>query len=125
MFTVMEENDMDEDRCYSRVIHSEKIKVAKENALGESEVNRLSRTFKMFADPSRIRILTILGEQEMCVCDLAHMLDVSESAVSHQLRLLRTMDLVKNRREGTILYYCLNDDHIKKLLDVALEHVRE
>jgi DNA-binding transcriptional ArsR family regulator len=66
-----------------------------------------------------------LAKQEMCVCDLAAMLDVSESAVSHQLRLLRTLRLVTNRRQGTILYYSLADDHVSQLIQVALEHVNE
>jgi DNA-binding transcriptional ArsR family regulator len=69
--------------------------------------------------------LWALEKQEMCVCDLAAMLDVTESAVSHQLRLLRTLRLVVNRREGTILYYQLADEHVSQLIDIALEHIKE
>lgn len=116
---------MNEDRCQCRIIHQEKVEAARESALSEQEVEQLSQTFKALADPSRLRILLALGEQEMCVCDLAALLAVSESAVSHQLRLLRTMNLVRNRREGTILYYRLIDDHVKILIDIALEHIRE
>ena len=116
---------MDGDRCQCRMIHQEKVDAARERSLNEHEVEQLSLTFKALADPSRLRILLALGVQEMCVCDLAALLSVSESAVSHQLRLLRTMNLVKNRREGTILYYRLIDDHVKMLVDIALEHVRE
>ncbi len=81
--------------------------------------------FKIFADPSRLKILFALERQEMCVCDIAAFLGLTESAVSHQLRLLRTAKLVKNRREGTVLYYRLVDDHVKMLTDIGLIHIRE
>lgn len=113
------------DRCQQRIIHHEKVLAAREKALDEKEIQRLSQIFKTLGDPTRLRILTALSEQEMCVCDLAALLDVSESAVSHQLRLLRTMSLVKNRRDGTVLYYSLNDDHVRVLIDIGLEHTRE
>ena len=116
---------MNEDRCQCRIVHEEKVELARRNSLGEQEIDQLSQTFKALADPSRLRILLALGEQEMCVCDLAALLAISESAVSHQLRLLRTMNLVKNRREGTILHYRLIDDHMRMLVDIALEHIRE
>ena len=116
---------MVEDVCRCRMIHREKIELALERSLDKYEVEQLSQTFKVFADPSRLRILMAIGEQEMCVCDLAVLLRVSESAVSHQLRLLRTMNLVENRREGTVLYYRLIDRHVKMLVDIALEHIRE
>ncbi|UCG39740.1 MAG: helix-turn-helix transcriptional regulator [bacterium] len=76
-------------------------------------------------DPTRLKILWALQGAEMCVCDIAAYLGATESAISHQLRNLRVLDLVANRREGTILYYRLNDDHVSDLLKVALEHVRE
>jgi DNA-binding transcriptional ArsR family regulator len=81
--------------------------------------------FKAFADPSRLRILHALRVEEMCVCDLSALLEISESAVSHQLRLLRTLRLVTNRRDGTVLYYRLLDAHVPELLDLALLHLRE
>ncbi len=98
---------------------------AREKALDETEIQRLSQIFKTLGDPTRLRILTALSDQEMCVCDLAALLEVSESAVSHQLRLLRTMSLVRNRREATVLYYRLSDEHVKILIDIGLEHARE
>jgi DNA-binding transcriptional ArsR family regulator len=85
----------------------------------------MTELFKAFADGSRLRILWALRHGEMCVCDLAAFLQISESAVSHQLRLLRTMRLVSNRRDGVVLYYRLNDEHIEQLLQVALAHGRE
>ena len=113
------------DLCDARTVHPEKIALAKENSLKEGEINRLTRTFKAMGDPTRMRILWALGNQELCVCDLAATLGVSESAVSHQLRTLRNLDLVANRREGTVLYYSLNDHHVSQLMELALEHVRE
>lgn len=116
---------MDEDRCKCRMIHEEQVEAARKTALDDAEVELLSQTFKALGDPSRLKILTALEKHEMCVCDLAALLAVSESAVSHQLRLLRTIKLVKNRREGTVLYYSLNDTHVNVLIKTALEHVRE
>lgn len=116
---------MDHDRCGSRIIHPEKISTARENALPAAEVEAISQLFKAVADPGRLRILYALAGEEMCVCDLSALLGVSESAVSHQLRLLRTMNLVTNRREGTVLYYRLADDHVTDLIALALNHLRE
>ncbi|MEW6500045.1 MAG: ArsR/SmtB family transcription factor [Thermodesulfobacteriota bacterium] len=114
-----------EDRCGCRVIHSERIAQARRQALERDEIARMAELFKAVADSSRLSILWALRHGEMCVCDLAALLAISESAVSHQLRLLRTLRLVSNRRDGVILYYRLNDDHIEQLLDVALAHERE
>lgn len=116
---------MTTDKCEARVIHIDKVEQARAGSLKDDELNNLSLLFKTFADPSRLRILMALGTQEMCVCDIAAFLDISESAVSHQLRYLRTMGLVTNRREGTVLYYRLTDFHVKELIDIGLEHVRE
>ena len=76
-------------------------------------------------DPTRMKILWALELGEMCVCDIAAFLGITESAVSHQLRTLRQLELVTNRRDGTVLYYRLNDEHVSQLIAVALEHVRE
>jgi DNA-binding transcriptional ArsR family regulator len=81
--------------------------------------------FKAMGDSTRLRIMRALEEGEMCVCDLAAYLGVTESAVSHQLRLLRQLRLVANRREGPVLYYRLDDQHVGQLVRLALEHVRE
>ena len=116
---------MREDRCDCRIIHKEEVEAARASALGEDEVLSLSQVFKCLGDPSRLRIITALEKREMCVCDLAALLGVSESAVSHQLRLLRTMRLVRNRRQGPVLYYSLDDAHVSELVLTALEHIRE
>ena len=116
---------MPSDRCQCRIVHDQQVEKAKNEALPPAEIERLAQFFKAFADPTRLKILRALHEEEMCVCDLAAFLGVSESAVSHQLRLLRQMALVANRREGPVLYYHLTDAHVSQLVLVALEHIRE
>ena len=81
--------------------------------------------FKVFADATRIRILCVLSCSEMCVCDLAQTLDMTQSAISHQLRLLKQMKLVVNRREGKTVFYSLADSHIKTIMNQGMEHIRE
>ena len=113
------------DKCECRIIHDEKVKEARQKALGDLATDDLCQTFKALGDVSRLKILWALAHQEMCVCDLAALLGITESAVRHQLRLLRTLRLVKNRREGTILYYRLADDHVSQLIRIALDHIQE
>ncbi|EHL18897.1 hypothetical protein HMPREF9628_01949 [Peptoanaerobacter stomatis] len=91
----------------------------------EEEVYELADLFKIFSDSTRIKILCILFESEMCVYDLSSILNMSQSAVSHQLRLLKQSKLVKHRREGKIIFYSLSDDHIRKIIDNGLEHIQE
>ena len=114
-----------QDQCGVRCIHKDRIRKASQTALPLLENEGMAALFKAMGDPNRLKILWALGEGEMCVCDLATLLDSSESAVSHQLRLLRQMSLVRNRRQGAVLYYRLNDDHIQTLINIALEHIRE
>ncbi len=113
------------DLCDCRVIHEASVNAAKKRALTDQEFNVLANLFKAMGDGNRLKIIWALNDEEMCVCDLAAYLGISESAVSHQLRTLRQLQLVANRREGPVLYYSLNDDHVSKLLDMALEHARE
>lgn len=113
------------EQCECRCIHQERVKTAEKHALPSGENEQLAALFKALGDPNRLRILWALDREEMCVCDLAKFVGVSESAVSHQLRLLRQLQLVSNRREGPILYYRLNDDHVSSLVHLALEHLRE
>ena len=91
----------------------------------EEEVYDLADLFKIFSDSTRIKILCILFEYEMCVYDLSGILGMSQSAISHQLRLLKQSKLVKHRREGKIIFYSLSDDHIRKIIDNGLEHIQE
>lgn len=113
------------DTCSCRLIHQDRVEKARSFALDEAENTRLAHFCKALADPTRLRILWALDQGEMCVCDLAAFLGLSESAVSHQLRLLRQLSLVANRREGAILYYRLDDDHIRQILHIGLKHIRE
>ena len=113
------------EQCNCRCIHQERVDAAHGHALASRENDQLAGLFKAMGDPNRLRILWALDSEEMCVCDLARFIGVTESAVSHQLRLLRQLHLVANRREGPILYYRLDDDHVRSLIHLALEHVRE
>jgi DNA-binding transcriptional ArsR family regulator len=113
------------DLCTSRIVHRQLVETARTRALDQKEIERLALTFKALADVSRLKILWALGNSEMCVCDLAALLGITESAVSHQLRLLRTLGLVTNRRDGVVLYYRLSDNHVAQLIRIALDHIRE
>jgi len=109
------------------VFHLDPAKVAalRTHLLGESAVLTLADTFKMLGDSTRVRILDALSRSELCVCDLARLLALTQSAVSHQLRLLRGMRLVRARRAGRMVFYVLDDRHIVRLFAQGLEHVRE
>jgi DNA-binding transcriptional ArsR family regulator len=113
------------DQCSCRCIHQDRIDAAAKNGLADRETENLASLFKAMGDPNRLRIVWALQNQEMCVCDLAKFIGVTESAISHQLRLLRQLHLVANRRDGLILYYRLDDEHVNKLIHLALEHLRE
>ncbi|WP_456385230.1 ArsR/SmtB family transcription factor [Desulfolithobacter sp.] len=113
------------DRCVCRCIHQDRIDAARKKSLGEHPLRQMVLLFKAMGDPSRLKILWALQQGEMCVCDLAAFLGISESAVSHQLRQLRQLHLVANRREGPVLYYRLDDDHVNQLMAVAFTHVQE
>ena len=95
------------------------------HVLADKDVEAVAETFRVLGDPTRIRILDALGTGELCVNDLASAVGISESAVSHQLRLLRTMRLVRVRREGRMAYYAVDDHHILELLSQARTHVQE
>lgn len=110
--------------CEVNCIHEETVNEVKENMLKTDEIQSLSAIFKAFGDPTRLKILHSLKQAEMCVCDMCSVLDMSQSAISHQLRVLRNLRLVKHRKEGKNVFYSLDDDHIFKILDQGLEHIR-
>ncbi len=118
-------NHLFEDRCQVRCIHTEKVQKARQHMLQDDTINSLAELYKSMGDPTRLRIIHALTQQELCVCDLSAVVNSSESAVSHQLRLLRTQKLVKFRRDGKVLYYSLDDHHIEMLFNQGLEHVNE
>jgi ArsR family transcriptional regulator, lead/cadmium/zinc/bismuth-responsive transcriptional repressor len=113
------------DAC--EVFHADPVRVAEVRAglPNAATVESLAETFKALGDPTRVRLLSALSRAELCVCDLATLLSASESAVSHQLRLLRSLRLVRARREGRMVFYRLDDDHIVRLLTQGREHVEE
>ena len=92
---------------------------------GDATLRGLSEVFKVLGDPTRLKICLALSHHELCVSDLAAVADISESAVSHQLRLMKTMRLVRYRKEGKMTYYMLDDDHIEQLITLGARHVSE
>lgn len=101
------------------------IKEVDEKMPPEEELQDLAEFFKVFGDPTRLKILYVLLTSEMCVYDIASLLKMSQSAISHQLRVLKQMDLVKNRREGKTIFYALADSHIVTILSQGLDHIEE
>jgi ArsR family transcriptional regulator len=114
-----------EDLCEVPVIHVEKVRAVKERLLPSQTVQGLAELFKVMGDPSRAKIIYALSEEELCVCDLAAVLGMSVSAVSHHLRLLRNLRLVKFRKEGRMVYYSLDDQHVMSIFMEGLKHVEE
>lgn len=119
------ETKVEIDQCNCTVVHESVIERVKELMPPEESLYDLAELFKVFGDSTRIKILCALFEAEMCVCDIAALLDMTQSAISHQLRVLKQAKLVKNRREGKVVYYSLDDDHVKSIFDQGLNHINE
>ena len=113
------------DVCSGNISHEDKIKEVKSVIPKDEELYDLAEFFKVFGDLTRIKIICALFQTEMCVCDLAELLGVTQSAISHQLKTLKIARLVRYRREGKIVYYSLDDEHIKHIFDEGLKHIRE
>ena len=111
--------------CETTEVHEELLKTVHEKMPKEEELYDLAELFKVFGDSTRIRILFVLFEAEVCVCDLAAALNMTQSAISHQLRILKQNKLVKSRREGKMVFYAPDDDHVRAILNMGMEHVRE
>ncbi|MDX2216276.1 MAG: metalloregulator ArsR/SmtB family transcription factor [Oculatellaceae cyanobacterium bins.114] len=109
--------------CETRLIHLETVRQVQPEILPIPEAQRMAEFFGVLADPTRLRILSALARQELCVCDLAAGLKIGESAVSHQLRILRAMRLVKYRKEGRNVYYSLADNHVMNLYQEVAAHL--
>lgn len=105
--------------------HEDVVERVRQELPGEDTLYDLTELFRIFGDSTRVRILYVLFASEMCVCDIAQLLGLTQSAVSHQLRALKNVRLVKSRREGKTVFYSLADDHVKTIIDQGLEHVRE
>lgn len=110
------------DECETNLIHADRVQQARTQMIDESTAAGLAQTFQALSDPSRIRLISALMDCELCVCDLTTLVGMTQSAVSHQLRILRNLRLVKNRREGRTVFYSIDDDHIRDLFQRGLEH---
>lgn len=111
--------------CDAVEVHQELLKIVNEKMPREEELYDLAELFKIFGDSTRIRILFVLFEAEVCVCDLAAALNMTQSAVSHQLKILKQNKLVKSRREGKSVFYSLADGHVREIIDQGREHIEE
>lgn len=112
------------DKCEIWAMDEEKVAATKMRLPPDETFMVLAETFGALADSNRAKILHSLVDQELCVCDIACVVGISESAISQHLRILRTLRLVKQRKEGRMMYYSLSDDHIGQLLDICLEHAK-
>lgn len=111
--------------CEATQVHEDLINIVNKTMPEETELYDLAELFKVFGDSTRIRILFVLFEAEVCVCDLAQVLNMTQSAISHQLRILKQNKLVKNRREGKSIFYSLADDHVRTIIAQGREHIEE
>ena len=113
------------ESCNCTIIHKEVVEKVKKTLPEEQTLYDLADLFKAFSDSTRIKILHALFQEELCVCDLAALLDMTQSAISHQLRVLKGNRLVKFRRDGKVIYYSLADDHIKRIFNEGFKHILE
>lgn len=111
--------------CQDEIVHSDILNTVRTQLPPDELLYDLAELFKIFGDSTRVKILYALLEHELCVCDIASLLDVSQSAVSHQLRVLKASKLVKFRREGKTVFYSLADDHVLRILSQGMEHIEE
>lgn len=111
--------------CSEPHVHEDVVNRVKDEMLTQEEFNDLSVLFKMYADPTRLKILSLLFKEEMCVCDISTLLDMTQSAVSHQLSVLHQNRIIKYRRSGKNIYYSLDDEHIQLIFDAGLAHIME
>ena len=113
------------ERCEYMYVHQDVVNKVKQDMPQDETLYDLAELFKVFVDSTRIKILYALFEAELCVCDIAQLLSVSQTAVSHQLRVLKNNKLVKFRKEGKNVFYSLADDHVRRIIDQGIEHVEE
>jgi ArsR family transcriptional regulator len=111
--------------CGVMVIDKKKVKSVAKSLPDDTEIDDLTNTFKILNDRTRLKIVLALAKEELCVCDLSALIGVSVSAISHQLRLLRNMRIVKNRKDGKMVYYSIEDSHIENIISETLVHIKE
>lgn len=119
----LKKNDGDIEICNCTEVHKDCVNCVKENMLKDETFTELSELFKVFGDYTRIRIIYALLKKELCVCDIAEVLGMSQSSISHQLRVLKAARLVKFRKEGKVVYYSLDDEHVGSVFNAGLQHV--
>lgn len=117
--------DYEIECCETYETHEDLLKIVADTLPEETELYDLAELFKVFGDSTRIRILFVLFEAEVCVCDLAKALNMTQSAISHQLKILKQNKLVKSRRQGKSIFYSLADDHVRTIIDQGREHIEE
>ena len=115
----------DVECCDFYQVHDDVVQAVQKKMPEEDDLYDLAELFKVFGDSTRIRILYVLFESEMCVCDIAQLLNMTQSAISHQLRILKQTKLVKSRREGKAVFYSLADGHVRSIIDQGFEHIKE
>ena len=120
-----EKDEREIECCETSEVHEELLKIVRETLPAEEQLYDLAELFKVFGDSTRIRILFVLFESEVCVCDLAAALNMTVSAVSHQLKILKQNKLIKSRREGRSVFYSLADDHVRTIVSQGMEHIEE
>lgn len=113
------------ESCDGQCVHAGAVKVVSKKIPDDVRIGSMADFFKAFDDPTRLRILHALLASELCVCDLSAVLSMGQSAVSHQLKVLKMYNLVKSRREGKTVYYSLADDHVSEILTLGMEHIEE
>ncbi len=111
--------------CDCDVIHNELVSKAKSNLLNDDILLDIADFYKAFSDSTRIKIINLLKDNELCVCDISAILNLTKSTVSHQLKNLRDMNLIKNEKRGKEVWYSLADDHVKEVFEISLEHIME
>ena len=118
-------NNKDTFKCSCTTIHKDVVDSVRSNMPSEEDLYDVAELFKVFGDTTRIKIICALFEAEMCVCDIAQLLNMTQSAISHQLRVLKQARLVKYRRDGKVVYYSLDDEHVKYIFNQGLSHIKE
>ncbi|MBN1523777.1 MAG: helix-turn-helix transcriptional regulator [Spirochaetales bacterium] len=111
--------------CQTHFVHDDIIRKVRETIPAEEDLYVVADFFKMFGDATRLKILQALAISEMCVCDLSELLHISQSAMSHQLKTLRQVNLVKFRKEGKVVFYSLKDEHVNQIIETGIQHVTE
>ena len=121
------QKDLDKEPvcCETVEVHEDLLRIVEQTMPEETELYDLAELFKVFGDSTRIRILFVLSSAEVCVCDLARVLNMTQSAISHQLSVLKKNSLVSSRREGKTVIYALADDHVRSIIDQGYEHITE